>query len=357
MNSTLIFRKVRIGFVTLFLSFNSFFGFCQASYWTTTEQSGFPIFSGSSKSAAIKINTVLQSLCLNKVLNASSLNPLDQVDPWRTFQGYEVLKNDNRVLSLAISWEGCGAYCEYYTEYFVFSSATGNLITGSDLFERAQTAALRSKVSAQRNQMIEEQIAHLTAEIQKTDSTSDEYADLQAGRELFEECLSRKDESYVNVNHFYVKGSSVWLMEDRCSNHAMRALDDLDEFHTEIDVKNFGDVYSAFGKYILGLSNTAAPEKNILKLYSGSIASKYPITLMTWTGDEGLSYRYWYQKYGIVIRLKLLGSKSGQVSLQELDKEEQPNGTFQLVASGSGFKGKYINQAGKEMSVVLTLSK
>ena len=338
----------------VFVSFTTVI-YSQTAHWKITEQSGFPVFTSSSPIASEKVNALLQWKCLHKLIGPAGTDVFAKVDEWHTFSGYDVLRNDDRALSVRITWEGCGAYCENYDEYYSFSSS-GNLIEGNDLFLASGLGKLRSGVSETRNTLLKDQIGTIKKEIAESSSGGDEDRAMQL--EMYEWCLQSRDASYVNENRFYLKGASLWLVEDRCSNHAMQALDDLDQFHLEVTADEFGDVLSAFGKYILGVSAKPAVETSRLKVYSGTIGGKYPIQFLSFSEQGVESYVYCYKKYGIMIELARKETNDpAALVLLESDPNGNPNGTFKLARSAKGMTGKYITAAGKELNVELGFRK
>lgn len=331
----------------------------QTAYYKVTEQSGFPVFEGPSAIASEKINFVIQWKCLHKLIGQGGSDVFGQLDDWHTFSGYDVLRNDERALSVRITWEGCGAYCEHYDEYFSFSSSSGNLIDGSHLFQTSEIPKLRSDLSQVRNGLLQEEIESIKNDLAGIDSGNHEDSvTLAMQLEMYEWCVQARDENYVNEKRFYLKDASIWLVEDRCSNHAMRGIDDLDQFHLEVSPGQFTNVFSDFGKYILRLSPEPVNDAPRLTIYSGTIAGKYPIQFFSFEEGGGTNYMYCYKKYGTIIELvKMETADKAALILQESDQNGNPNGTFKLTGFGKGLRGQYINATGKEMRVELELRK
>lgn len=61
-------------------------------------------------------------------------------------QSFTVVLNNGRVFSLAISGEGCGAYCEGFINHYAFDASTGNRLVPSDLFTASASIALTKKM-------------------------------------------------------------------------------------------------------------------------------------------------------------------------------------------------------------------
>jgi len=71
---------------------------------------------------------------------------------------FNVTYNQNGILSLNISAEGCGAYCSYWTEYFNYSTVTGNSLDISEIIDISgefKTSIFKDKETQFKKQKIE----------------------------------------------------------------------------------------------------------------------------------------------------------------------------------------------------------
>jgi hypothetical protein len=321
---------------------------------------GFPIVESNSsgKNAAFLINTYLQSSLLGKVLINDGADPFDKLPEGSSFNSYEILENNERLLSLAISMEGCGAYCETYTQYFTFDSSTGYISTVNDLFTKPGLNDIAAVLSEKRNQILAEEIESLTKLLTTASKNSEESvtdsATLLQQIEMYESCAAARGQGYFDAGRFYVKDKSVWFVEERCSNHAMRALDDLYEFHLEVKPREKESALTEYGKYVLSLSDKKTiPTSNPFTVFSGNIAGKYPIWFFVHTSEGALSYSYCYKKYGTIINLEKeeLANVPAQV---EVLPDGSYGGRFYIKVADRSISGTYVDTKYKESKVELS---
>jgi hypothetical protein len=158
------------------------------------------------------------------------------------------------------------------------------------------------------NQNVKKEIEDYLIEIQKPADTQKlkdedgEALDDEVG--MYEECLGNVMGYSLEYYSFFFNNDSVTFERERCSNHAMRALDDLDKFDITISFKDLKEYLSPYGESLLNndMDNlqTSSPEG---KMYKGSIDGKYPIhaLISRIEGDGSFSMLYWYDKTRIPI--------------------------------------------------------
>jgi hypothetical protein len=97
----------------------------------------FPIIRSGDKKIDFLINSDLKN---RYTLNEYPTEPLDSAlikwaDDGLITMEFEVTYNRNGILSLNISAEGCGAYCTYWTEYFNYSTVSGQWLEISQIID------------------------------------------------------------------------------------------------------------------------------------------------------------------------------------------------------------------------------
>ena len=126
-------------------------------------------------------------------------------------------------------------------------------------------------------------------------------------RELYDDCLERDYTGKISeYSNFSIDKDRFTIYSERCSNHAMRALDDIGSFSNSYSFKEIKPYLSLLGKYLLDKHQKHLPNREIVEgVYSGKIAHKYPIKLfIKYVSDDGsLSAYYWYDKYKQIIDL------------------------------------------------------
>lgn len=327
------------------------------AYWAITENSDFPIFqSPENDTVALKVNWHLQSTLLHKLITPETTNPFDALDHGSTFLNYRVLRNDGRVLSVSFTMEGCGAYCENYSLTYSFNSISGELIQARDLFTKEGYRKAKFLIAEERKQLLKQAIQQKKNELKNAAADSAE-ADqpettssiLTDQLDLYEECIGWRDSSTVNGNEFSLTDSSMWFIEGRCSNHAMRAIDELDEFRNELIIIHYSEFLNDYGEYIFGLSEKYFSGTTRFRMYTGSIGDQYPILFFENRTNGYPSYTYCYKKYGVLIELQNEESED-LLKLIETNHEDTQTGRFYLTPKLRGFSGSYLNASGTEMS-------
>jgi hypothetical protein len=260
---------------------------------------------------------------------------------WQRMQalGYVVLRNDARVLSLRIEGEGCGAYCENFSTGHAFDAATGRHLSPGDLFTAEGLADIARKVQANNAARLRKEIAALNGKSRSKDEDREDKA------ALYTDCLeSRQDPAYQQVERMggmEIDAKGVLFTQGRCSNHAMRALDDLDVFSTRFTPAQLGPWLTAYGRALLsgeGTAPSAAPSPFDQVLH-GTIDARLPVTLRLepLRGDGSAAATYFYDRYRQPI------SVSGTYRDGVLLLEESGDTRLRLVPEGAGLRGEWIS--------------
>lgn len=257
--------------------------------------------------------------------------------------GYTVLRNDARVLSLRIEGEGCGAYCENFTYAHAFDAATGRHLEIQDLFTPQGLQALARKIDANNAATLRKVIASLQKAKklpQAKDGRSAE--DFDAVIDLYQDCLSRRDDEYRKIEgagRMEIEAGSVLFAQDRCSNHAMRALDDIGNFSTRFPASQLRPWLTGYGRTLLvGEGNAPAPTSPFGQVLRGTIDGRLPITLRLplLAGDGPVNAVYFYDRYRKPI------SVSGQYRDGVLTLEEsESKAGLRLKSEGTTLRGEW----------------
>lgn len=159
---------------------------------------------------------------------------------------YRVLLNNGKVLVLATEGEYCGAYCEEGTQYYNFDAITGKQLNIEDIIKPTSLKNLQNKVYKARVTTMQKNIKVLQKQVaadEKKGKKYEEEDDPESKILLYETCITEsaglnKDIGYnYELEQFSINDKGFTFTHDRCSNHAMRALDDIDVFHTAYDFK------------------------------------------------------------------------------------------------------------------------
>jgi hypothetical protein len=269
-----------------------------------SEDYKFPVVHFSkNKAAEEKVNTYLQLEELEHLPGVFKKNPFENVMPHEeslsgTTSFYSWTRNTTtpNVLSLSQEAESVGAYPEGFTSYHNFDARTGNAIDLDDIFTKDGLNALCKTLNQQVKKTIEDYLAELNKSGQDT-GYSQEEKDEQIG--MYQSCLEGVLDYNMEYYSFYFSGDSVVFERGRCSNHAMRALDDLDKYTIPMAFSTVKQYLTHYGENLIFNSDkpigTLTPKH---RLYKGFINSMYPIRAMisTINGDGSFTMQYWYEK-------------------------------------------------------------
>lgn len=282
---------------------------------STTNQYRLPWFSSTDNpQAAKRINDFIFSRFLNHLPGQDAQSTLNQLANARTeIQGtasldYSVEYLDRHFLTLNIFAEGCGAYCESYNVPLVFDLATGNAVTLDQIVNPQAIAGLNDRVRKNIGEKISTFISQQKA--LPVDQQRVEDGKIVDYAAFYADCLARINTSdgadYNYIDRFSPDDKQITFLNERCSNHATRALDDLGDFKTEIPLTTIKDALTPYGQNILSVntkqSTTLPPSLNNKLLY-GTLGKNMRIVLNVKCEHSYLSGAYFYEKYGTAIEL------------------------------------------------------
>ncbi|HHL2822359.1 TPA: hypothetical protein ACQ431_000527 [Citrobacter murliniae] len=253
---------------------------------------------------------------INDYVFANVLNQLPGNDPQITLDqlarsgidgtanlDYTVEYRDDKILSLNIFAEGCGAYCESYNVPINFDLTNGANITLNDLFSSATIAELNTRVRkdirGQIDAFIEQNKSRTPEQLKEEKGEDFNYADFYAS------CATYTDGLYY-VDKYSLQKELLVFLNERCSNHANRALDDLGDFTTKIPTATLRSQLTPYGQYLTTANSKKphppAPGLNGKLLY-GTLGKSMRIVLQANCKDGYLNGAYYYEKFGAPIEL------------------------------------------------------
>lgn len=284
----------------------------------------------------------------------------EQLPEGTASQEFELLRHDDRVLSLKFTVEGCGAYCEGYDLYYSFDARNGYLLDLRDLLTPAGHAAAARRVVEDRKRRYAERIKSQKKELaeqRKRGVSAEGLKDMEERIPFTQECLDyeqRPDRAtnLLDYAKFRLEGGGIVLWTERCSNHALRALDDVADVETALAPKDLATWLTAYGKtMVLGQGDTPPPASPFGQVLRGKIAGA-PVTMRLdrLHGSGTLTGVYVYDKYGRTITLR--GQVTGNsVELTEGNSEED-KATLTLTQRGTALTGQWQGK-GKTAPVAL----
>lgn len=324
-----------------------------------TENSVFPLVSlPSNKIAEEKINNFLQVSELENIPRTRknpfqlTLSASNESSNLVYFYEWKKLQSPKNILSLLISGEATGAYPEGFLEWNNFDLRTGNYLNLPDIFEEDKIEVVQNFVNKKVETTISDFISNLKGKKELSDIEKEQIR-------MYQECLEYVNRKDLTSEKFYFNKNTLSIVRERCSNHAMRAMDDLDTFTVDFTIAEIEPYLNAFGKNLLSRSKKLSKQENIQnKLYKGKIDKKYPITVLIKDINEDGSFSavYWYNNTKKLINWR--GEISNNhLSITEDDTDEEniknwiPKATVEADIKGNKIVGtwqdfktkKYLN--------------
>lgn len=262
-----------------------------------SEDAVFPVvFYPGNPLAENKMNTFLQVNELEYIPNSGpdpfkkAATATNSYTNYLYFYSWEKLETPKNILSIGIDGEASGAYPEGFSKWINFDLRTGNFINGPDLFRPNAVKTIENLINQKIRKRVDDFLKELKADKNPTEEVQEQIA-------MYEGCFLENTLEYIE---FYFGKDKLTFVAGRCSNHAMRALDDLGSHSIEIPYKDLGKYWSPYAKNLLSGSEKTDTTSFQYKLLKGKI-DKYPITVLIkhlYTDNEGnaFSAMYWYDK-------------------------------------------------------------
>lgn len=287
---------------------------------------------------------------------------------------YSITRADERVLAFEFKYEGCGAYCEPHWENYNFDAATGQAFSLSDIFTPQGRTTLFNKDRAKRVEEYRKAIAGLNKEgianrkkqhistpwpQPRTDNKQDdEEARISETIEMYQHCVESMRApdyaSYFTDIEFpaRIDETSITFLYGRCSNHAMRALDDVGDQAITHEIAELAPFLTAYGKYLLMGGPRPALRVEPYRQFLQGHVGKAAITLqLARPGNDGaVTGDYFYDKYRKPIPLS--GKVSGNtIELTESESTESPKPLIRATIKGDRLEGQWIGGKTLDFSV------
>nr|WP_262901698.1 hypothetical protein [Chryseobacterium sp. OSA05B] len=264
-----------------------------------SENHYFPLISYSGKPLLEnKINTFLQVSELEYVPNSGG-NPFKRASTatnsysnYVDYYSWEKMESPDHILSITMEGEASGAYPEIFFIAKNFDLRTGNYINVQDLFRPEAAKTIEGLIRKEIKKQITDFIGVLKAEKNPSDEVL-----AQIG--LYEGCFT--EYGLDDIEYYFAK-DKLKFIAPRCSNHATRALDELDHPVVEFSYKVLEKYWSSYAKDLVSGSEKVDKTSFRNKLYKGKIDGKYPITVLIKRlydekgGEASFNASYWYDK-------------------------------------------------------------
>lgn len=172
---------------------------------------------------------------------ATKENPM----PRLSFLEYKINLLNKKTYSLTFYSEGCGAYCEEFYSSYNYDLSNGIQIILDSIFTKKGKKDLLKIISNLKRTKIENHILNLKKEI------GEDKEIIKQANLLYNDCLQSLPFEDLNYIDFKIKKDSIILESDRCSNHAMRALDNLGDYQFSFHNSEIEPFLNNYGYNIL----------------------------------------------------------------------------------------------------------
>lgn len=327
-----------------------------------------PFVTGGAPGVAQRINAAVWRAMLDGAVAPTAPGktwtpPADKVPQGTTSLQYVatlVPANAPRLLALDFTGEGCGAYCEDFSQAHVFDLRDGREVVLGDLLNVEGFAAAGRRLDAERRNAYQTQVRQLQAAMKgarkgKKDEDDDTEERLDMNRTCLEQVASEPSTPWWLVNErFALDGrGGLALTRSRCSNHAGRALDDVGDITLKIPAADLAPWLTPYGRAVLRQEGDAPPPPATFdrRELHGTLAGK-PITMKLEPLHAGADTRgsYAYDKYRTPIAL-VVRQDDSQVFATE---QTASQGRFNLTIAGGTLAGTWTAKGGdKPLPVIL----
>jgi hypothetical protein len=182
------------------------------------EKLKFPII----KTGNLKIDAVINADLKNRVTNNefATLSTREALVKWAeesiVYLSFNITYNNNSLISLCISIEGCGSYCSIWREYYTYNISTGKLLAINDVIDTK--GAFLKFVIANKNKQYEQQKKELKEMLNDKDAKLD--------NELYSHVLERYENcrKQFELNTFILHADHFEIIENCEMPHAIRNL-------------------------------------------------------------------------------------------------------------------------------------
>lgn len=285
---------------------------------------------------------------------------------------FSIMRNDAYVLSLEFLADGCGAYCEEYKVPYNFDVRTGKMLLASELFTKHGFRVISIMMSNERKRQYTARINSIKQEMKmlRKKGKTKEAAELQdiidfnvhcRGNERIEKVPTLNTTSNnahaatapetKSLHSFLILQDGIQFTTGRCSNHAMRAIDDVGDVVLFVSNTTLQPLLTTYSRSLLIEDDgTAAPPTVFLRILQGKIGGSAVTMLLDAPESDGsFSGTYFYNKYRKTISL------SGKIKNKSISLTESSETSASIITLSPGATGYIGKWQGKNKSLPVIL--
>lgn len=264
-----------------------------------------------------------------------------------------------RLLALAFSGEGCGAYCETYTTTTLFDLRDGRRVFLTDLVSVDGFTALGHRVDAERKRAYETQARTLRAAIKaaprgkKKDADDDDGDRLMLAQDCLKQVASQPStaQSLLSADLTLDGHGGLALKLGRCSNHAMAALDDVGDITVKIPAAELQPALTPYGATLVRQDGDApAPPPPLGRELHGRLGG-LAITMKLEPLRDGVDTGGWYAYDKYRTHIALTVHKDGDTL--RATEQTASQGRFDLTIAGGALAGTWTDKDDRKLLSVV----
>lgn len=267
-------------------------------------------------------------------------------------QDFSVTRND-QIFTVEFNAEFCGAYCESYQQVFAFDAKTGRHITAADVLTNPGQLEVMRLLRRQKIAAYSEQIRINRSDLQtqrRKKAAKDVIDDLQERIELNTDCLAQArtpmTSETIRWHRINPTKDALLVTASRCSNHAMRALDDVDEVTVRIPYADIKAHLTPYGHTLLLGEGEGKPGMVFDQVLRGKIGASSITMILSNEDGENVHGSYFYNRQRK--KLEVSGRRRGKtIELTEtVGDDATSTGRLVLTIDGLTVKGKWSDMKG-----------
>lgn len=136
------------------------------------------------------------------------------------------------VISIELIGEFCGAYCEDFDIHYNYDLRNGVRLSYDSLFTETGLRRVTDSLDRRWRMLVLKEVDKLQAQLANVDTSSFEAEMLSSAIALYTDCLEQRSTPYVD--DLIPRQEAMIFRISRCSNHAVRAIDELDAVELEL---------------------------------------------------------------------------------------------------------------------------
>jgi len=271
---------------------------------------------------------------------------------------FELARDDEHIFSVAVTQEGCGAYCENYTTHYHFDATTGRPFAAAEVITSAGKKDIVKRMDrealGQYRKMLKTLQADLALQLktgkpsQPGGSVDDTRDRIELNEHCLQEALERQQDSSRNLDEDFrylamaiPDDKGVSFRHERCSNHASRALDDVGDVNLPVPNAQLRGMLTDYGRFLFSGGDRPREALDPFGVFLHGRIGQSPIALRIAVekGSQQVSAVYYYDKYRRPIALT--GTADGDRFTLTTSKTDKDAETFELVRHGSTLAGQW----------------